>query len=327
MSEAWTKELETALHAVAAASEVCQRVRGGMVAEDTLTKSDKSPVTVADFGSQAAVCRILREAFPSDRILAEETSKDLEDPENGWLLHHVTEVVGGVLADTSDRSICQWIGFGSKEIATRYWCLDPIDGTKGFLRGDQYAVALALVVEGKVQLGVLGCPNLPHNLARPEGPRGVVFLALRGEGAYQMGLAGGNGVPIKVSHAALGEGIRLCESFESGHADHEGHHRVAGRLGITAPSIRMDSQAKYGIVARGDASIYLRIPNPNTPDYREKAWDHAAGSIIIEEAGGKVTDVSGRLLDFGVGYKLLRNQGVVATNGLIHDEVLAALRP
>jgi len=231
------------------------------------------------------------------------------------------------LSDASDQRVCEWIDFGTKAIASRYWCLDPIDGTKGFLRKDQYAVALALVVEGAVRLGVLACPNLSHDVLHPEDSPGVLFWAVRGQGAFQRSMAGGEPGAIRVSPALAGGEIRFCESFEAGHADHDAHSQVAKRLGITAPSIRMDSQAKYGIVARGDATIYLRIPNPKTPDYREKVWDHAAGGILIEEAGGKVTDVHGKSLDFGVGYKLLENRGVVATNGIIHEAVLAALAP
>jgi 3'(2'), 5'-bisphosphate nucleotidase len=65
----------------------------------------------------------------------------------------------------------------------RYWTLDPIDGTKGFLRGDQYAIALALVEHGEVVLGVLGCPNLPN----PDGSRGAIFAA--GDGTSRAGTA------------------------------------------------------------------------------------------------------------------------------------------
>lgn len=67
-----------------------------------------------------------------------------------------------------------------------FWCLDPIDGTKGFLRGEQYAVCLALVVDSKVQLGVMGCPNLPQDISKPDGPKGCLFVAVRGQGAHQV---------------------------------------------------------------------------------------------------------------------------------------------
>ena len=68
----------------------------------------------------------------------------------------------------------------------RFWTLDPIDGTKGFLRKEQFAVCLALVEQGQVQLAVQGCPNLPCRLNDPQSPRGVLFWAIRGQGAYQV---------------------------------------------------------------------------------------------------------------------------------------------
>lgn len=89
----------------------------------------------------------------------------------------------------------------------------------------------------------------------------------------------------------------------------------------------MDSQAKYGVVARGEAVFYLRIPSPSEPGYHEKIWDHAAGSIITEEAGGKITDALGKPLDFSCGIRMESNDGIVVTNGILYEAVLGALRP
>ena len=86
----------------------------------------------------------------------------------------------------------------------------------------------------------------------------------------------------------------------------------------------MDSQAKYAAVARGDASIYLRLPTRK--DYQEKIWDHAAGVAVITQAGGRVTDITGSPLDFTRGYTLAVNRGIIATNGAIHDAVVDAVR-
>ena len=116
----------------------------------------------------------------------------------------------------------------------------------------------------------------------------------------------------------------FCESVESGHSAHDDSAEVARRLGVTAPPCRIDSQCKYAAVARGDASIYLRLPT--RADYEEKIWDHAAGWAVITEAGGAVTDVRGEPLNFSIGRTLRNNKGVVATNGRIHDEVIAAVR-
>jgi 3'(2'), 5'-bisphosphate nucleotidase len=128
---------------------------------------------------------------------------------------------------------------------------------------------------------------------------------------------------VKVwSPASLAE-ARLCESVESGHSNHDESALVAERLGIMAAPYRIDSQCKYAAVARGDASIYLRLPT--RADYQEKIWDHAAGKFAVEQAGGRVTDVDGRPLDFSVGARLSNNRGVVATDGRFHDEVLEAV--
>lgn len=66
------------------------------------------------------------------------------------------------------------------------WTIDPIDGTKGFLRGEQYAVCLSLIVDAHVQVGVIGCPNLPFDSLQPDLGRGVIFVAVKGQGAEQV---------------------------------------------------------------------------------------------------------------------------------------------
>ena len=111
---------------------------------------------------------------------------------------------------------------------------------------------------------------------------------------------------------------------EASHSDQGRSARIAARLGITRDPFRLDSQAKYAAIADGLASIYLRLPT--SAHYREKIWDHAAGSIVVEEAGGRVTDVFGKRLDFSRGRKLEDNRGVVATSGAIHDAVLEAVQ-
>ena len=104
----------------------------------------------------------------------------------------------------------------------------------------------------------------------------------------------------------------------------EGGAAVAARLLITAPPLRMDSQAKYAVVARGEADIYLRLPT--RADYREKIWDHAAGVLIVAESGGVVSDVAGRPLEFNHGRELTANRGVVVTNGRLHAQVIESVR-
>ena len=130
--------------------------------------------------------------------------------------------------------------------------------------------------------------------------------------------------PVRVTAIADPAEASFCESVESGHSAHDDAARIAQLLGVTAPPCRMDSQCKYAAVARGDASIYLRLPT--RADYEEKIWDHAAGCIIVQEAGGRVSDIHGRPLDFSLGRTLRDNKGVIATNGLLHDAVIAATK-
>jgi 3'(2'), 5'-bisphosphate nucleotidase len=296
-----------------------------MIGREALEKSDKSPVTVADFGSQAVVCQILREAFPHDVIVAEEDSCDLRQPESRATLEKVAGYVRDFLPEVNPEGVCECIDMSTHSVARRYWTLDPIDGTKGFLRNDQYAIALALVEDGDIKVAALACPALPIDFDKPESGTGVLFAAVRGAGATMMPLGGGPAVVIHVANSAATAGMRFVESVESGHGDQALQSAIAQAAGISQPSLRMDSQAKYGAVARGDAALYLRLPSPKSPDYREKIWDHAAGVLIVEEAGGRVSDMTGKELDFASDYKMRDNRGVVVSNGLIHDNVIAAL--
>lgn len=316
---AFEQELEVALAAVRQASEVCAAIQAE-ITPDTLAKQDKSPVTVADYSSQALICRALRDGFRADPVIAEEDAAELRLPEQATFLDKVLGHLAhtGILA-TRD-AVCDWIDIGgTAEFRPRYWTLDPIDGTKGFLRGEQYAVSLALVINGEIVLGTLGCPNLPFNSQK----KGTLFYAVKGAGAFMAPLDGSVApARITVSPATDRSTLRFCESVESGHSKQDTAAIIAQRLGITAAPVRMDSQAKYGVVARGEAHVYLRLPTK--ADYREKIWDHAGGVLVVTEAGGTVTDVSGKPLEFTHGRELTNNRGVIATTGNIHDEVVAA---
>jgi 3'(2'), 5'-bisphosphate nucleotidase len=317
----YSQEQKIAIEAVTQAAALCQQVRAEMVEGDSLEKGDRSPVTVADFGAQALVCRLLAENFPADAIVAEEDSSDLQQhPE---MLSQVTQYVQRFQPGATAETVCRWIDAGNGSVSERYWTLDPIDGTKGFLRNDQYAIALALVEQGQVKVAALACPALALSLDDPNSETGSLFMAVRGEGATMAPLGGGDFRSIQVSQDPAGS--RFVESVEAGHGHHDRQQAVARAAGISRPSLRMDSQAKYGAVARGHAALYLRLPSPKSPDYREKIWDHAAGALIVEEAGGRVTDMYGQPLDFGSGQKMVRNRGVVVSNDALHPAVIEAL--
>ena len=315
------RELEAAVAAVRQAALLARAVQGG-IAPETLLKRDRSPVTVADLGSQALVCRALEEAFPNDPVVGEEDAEELRLAANAALAERVVTEVTRVRPGAAANEVFDWIDRGGADAdARRFWTLDPIDGTKGFLRGKQYAISLALVLDGQVTIAALGCPNL----AGLGGGAGVVLAAARGNGAYELPIDGpGAPRPVRVSRESDPRRIRFCESVEADHSSHQDAARVASWLGIQAAPVRLDSQAKYAVVARGEAEAYLRLPM--SAEYREKIWDHAGGALVVTEAGGRVTDVAGEPLDFSRGSTLAANRGVIASNGTVHQPILAAVR-
>lgn len=164
--------------------------------------------TVADYTCQALVSSLLFSHFPSDQIVGEEDSSELNQPANATTKQQIMRLASEAMAEalpnpaeeqawsqvkSVERSEQDWLNIIDRGNSTggaqgRHWALDPIDGTKGFLRGGQYAVCLGLLVDGKVQVGVMGCPNLPLDPKNPDGEKGAVFVAVKGEGAYQVGL-------------------------------------------------------------------------------------------------------------------------------------------
>lgn len=318
----WNEEKAVAIEAVVAASKLCENVRAKLGAGDSMQKDDRSPVTVADFGSQALILDHLAKAFPHDPVVAEEDAQALtgEDELRAKVIAEV-QLVDPAATEHSVITTIDRGNYGGKD--GRFWTLDPIDGTKGFLRQDQYAIALALIEDGEVVLSVLGCPALPHILDMPNGATGCLLVSLLHHGTEVYDLNG-----KMLSGAVVDDNFNpalatICESVESGHSKHDWAAAIAEKLGVTTDSVRMDSQCKYATVARGDASVYLRLPT--RPGYEEKIWDHAAGMLAVVEAGGRVTDIHGKPLDFGQGQTLKNNQGVVATNLHVHDFVLQAI--
>lgn len=322
MTSEYERELKSAIEAVTIASRVCRSVQQRL-APEALSKKDKSPVTVADFSSQAVVCRVLEQAFPNDPLIAEEDSAALREPDNAPFQHQIIQFLAdaGIIADI-DR-ICRWIDRGNASgYSPRFWTLDPIDGTKGFLRGEQYAVSLALIVDGEPVVSALGCPNLVDPTT---GVTGQILYAVKSRGAFTVPLDHPESTPrqILVSTSQDLSLARMCESVESGHSAHDVSAQVVQDLGIAGQPVRLDSQTKYAVVARGEAEIYLRLPT--RADYREKIWDHAGGVLIVLEAGGRVSDVSGKPLEWTHGAELAANRGVVVSHGIWHDKIIAKL--
>jgi 3'(2'), 5'-bisphosphate nucleotidase len=325
VSHGYEAELKTAVEAVKRASIICRTVQS-TITDEALEKKDLSPVTVADYASQAVICKALRDAFPDDQIVAEEDARELREDENSAFRAQILKEIQATGTEATEESVLKWIDFGNHDgSAERYWTLDPIDGTKGFLRKEQFAISLALIENGVIQVAALACPNLSARDAW-DNAQGVVLSAVKGNGAQlnPLDLDGVTPHTVRVSSTKSKSAARMCESVESGHSSHDWSSRVREQLNSSADSVRLDSQAKYAVVARGEADVYLRLPV--RANYQEKIWDHAGGVLVVEEAGGTVTDVDGKPLDFSQGATLKSNRGVVVTNGLLHDDVIKAIQ-
>jgi 3'-phosphoadenosine 5'-phosphosulfate (PAPS) 3'-phosphatase len=246
----------------------------------------------------------------------------------------------------------------------RFWCLDPIDGTKGFLRGGQYCVALAFLEVGIPTIGILACPNLPpspptntaendfdgRSVPRNDSGGGCIFVACKGQGCYEVGMEESSylrrlgSIPTQRSgesstsqqdtdvvgdEFAIPSKARFSVGVEQGFSDPEGltvamgeylHGSLEEGTGDILYCSRMDSQVKYGVIARGEAEFYVRLPKT----HRDYIWDVAAGVLCLEEVGGKVTDVEGKPLDFTQGERLPTVGILGARTKDLHDALLEA---
>jgi len=245
--------LAAAVEAARAAGEIAMRYYRGGF--DVTIKADQTPVTQADREAERAITGILGRAFPDWGFLGEE--------------------------------------FGAAGAPERRWIIDPIDGTKNFVRGIPiWAVLIALEERGEITTGVVLNPIT-----------GELFTARKGEGAFL------NGERIRVSDCAdmkdatvLHSGLRFLR--EAGYWD--------GFLRLMDAGYRtrgFGDYYGYGLLAQGKAEVYLEVDL--------KPWDIAPVKILLEEAGGRVTDFSGR--------PTIYEGTVLATNGRLHDEALRLL--
>ncbi len=216
--------------------QLCREIQAEMVSP-AITKSDRSPVTVADYASQALVAHMLIQASPGERLVAEEDSQTLKADPGGETLARVTGYLKHVLPGVDAQQVCALIDHGAQEPGERFWTLDPIDGTKGFLRGDQYVTALALIEDGVVQVAALGCPNLDRGMSPAIGGAGSAVVAVRGHGCYSYGMLDEERSPIRVQRIRIGRtcapaAIREVRAHQRGQdgvtVGANGDHRRAG---------------------------------------------------------------------------------------------------
>lgn len=202
--------------------------------------------------------------------------------------------------------------YGKCQSSTSFWVIDPIDGTKGFLRNGHYAICLAFVVDSAPLFGILACPNTQS---------GIILYAQRGLGCYQIDSTGVSR-EIRTKNENISDCV-LVESFESSPLKLQFVKILMEHLSINTVPLLIDSQVKYALVANGTANIYIRYPSGKR---HEKIWDHAAGYLIVQEAGGITTDFDGKHLDF-VGEDLNMNTLILsASNSHLHTAVLNGIR-
>lgn len=310
--------LDVARRAARTAADVCERALL-RPAPEAMSKGTLGPVTLADYGSQAVILREVAATFPDHRIVAEEGAEHLAAHTDRAGAELLVDIVGASLGSPVEfDEVLAWIDHGGGD-AHVTWAVDPIDGTKGFLRGDQFAVAIGILVDDVPVAGVLACPRFAVG-----GAAGVLLVGDPEGGTTVEPLHGGPAERAAVSEFGEPAEVRVLGSVEAAHGDPALVREVIVRGGLGGGMVRLDSQVKYGAVAVGGAEVYLRPRS--RPDYRESIWDHAAGVAVVEHAGGRVTDLDGLPLDFSRGRRLEGNRGVVATNGRVHDHVLDVIR-
>lgn len=389
---------QAAARAVQSAAVSARSVQRELDSVRSVTKDDKSPVTVADYASQAIVTAVLLEelggAFEADGVIAEEDAAFLLHTNNASYRNETLRAVHAVRPTMKLDTMLELIDQGAADLRKTtptefdpqelcedaqarprtpasvapprkaFWTLDPIDGTKGFLRGQQFAIALAFVVDGVPQVGALACPHLPLDPTADldaADQRGSLYVAVRGHGVVELpcfpdpfarhassdvtlpppvvrrALEGSALVPMALLPSARTlasvralplsrdpGGFRFCASVEKAHSSVSDTDRVIQRTGANPLVVRLDSSAKYAVVARGQADAYLRLPTRK--DYVERIWDHAAGHVVATEAGCIVSDVLGQALDFSRGRGLERNRGVVVSHPELHTVLIGAIR-
>jgi 3'(2'), 5'-bisphosphate nucleotidase len=235
------------------------------------------PVTQADRAVNELIVRALREEFPEDGVLAEES------------------------VDT-DRRIGR----------ERVWMIDPIDGTRGFIAGTgDFCVQIGLAVEGRAALGVLYAPATD-----------VLYWAARGHGAWVVRPTSEAEKSLKAERLSVTRETELSRMRLAESRSHRGARMesLVNALGVRAEVRSHSVGIKVGLLVERQADLYIHL-SPKT-----KQWDTCAPEAVLAGAGGRMTDVFGDPLRYNTPDVLNRN-GLVASNGAAHAEVVARLRP
>ena len=305
-------ELQFAAACVGQASQLAMRAEamGGIL---SATNLDGSTVTSVDYAVQAWVGSQLEARFPNDHFIGEEGTNLLRSFPD--LLTQGTEQVRLLLPEATEEKVFSWVARGEgQQAADRFWLLDPITPTRSLLTGGIYSIQLAGFWDGQVQVAAM--------LAS-----GLLFIAGRGQGSWLTLMDNSSPpIPLHVSSRTLKEATRLrADPPNELNADRRLRRAVSREIG--SPFSRLCTSAlRYPLIAEGSADLLIHLDLIRRRLRKFYSWRHAAGSLLVEEAGGRVSDLDGHPLDFTTGRVLTRNRGLVVSNGLIHDEALAAIR-
>ncbi|KAI4840260.1 3',5'-bisphosphate nucleotidase [Aureobasidium sp. EXF-8845] len=342
MDNTYEHERELAELAVQRASLLTKRILADLD-KGALDKSDRTPVTIGDFGAQALMIAAIHHNFPEDSFIGEETATALRENEQlrnrVWDLVSTTTLQDKVSDDrlgsiASAEEMMDTIDLGNHPGGRegRIWILDPIDGTATFMRNQQYAVCLALIVDGEQKVGVIGCPNLNLSTGKiseenaDNAGNGQMLSAIKGRGAIirplgRGGLQSSKPINRREDITANSAALDFVESGNSKSVDLEFHRKVAERLGAPWPGTDMwSSQMRYIAMAVGGGDIMLRFYSKK--GHKSYLWDHAGGFLIFEESGGKVTDLDGKPIDFGAGRRFENNSEMVAAPEKAQSRIL-----
>lgn len=271
MTADYSRELEVARALAVEAAALVALYRAGELIVDS--KAGDEPVTNADHAASALIVAKLRAEFPDDVVLSEEIPDD-----------------------------------GSRLGRPRVWMVDPIDGTRDFILGDDgYAVMIGLCVDGRPMVGAVSQPVT-----------GKTYTGIAGLGAWlDRRDAPGVRQPLVTSTLSGPPGIRLVASKS---------HRTP-RVDAVRKALMIDDEwnvgsvgLKIGLVAESLRDLYVYTGG------RTKVWDTCGPEAILHGAGGRMTDMDGQSLRYA-DEDLYNRRGIVASNGPLHDLVVATIAP
>lgn len=296
------KELFLARELVINASKITEWFR--KKGFESYQKQNQSPVTLADFASQIFIISKLKKAFPQDQFIAEEDDSAFIGEREERTINECFKSLG-LRGIENLKTILNYRGDDSN----RQWTIDPIDGTEGFLKNLSYAIGIGFMIDSDPKLSSIAAPNY-------NGKDLAVFSAEKGKGA-KASYDNGKFSIIKISSQKLLKNAAICRSL---HHDQPWTLKFTEIAGITK-TIQMDGMGKFCLIADGSFDIFTR-PERNITN----SWDYMPGDLIVREAGGRVSDLIGNPLRYEKSKCLLTSPGIIASNGLLHEETLKIIK-